>query len=304
MKHSKQLLILPFDHRSSFSKTLMGYDEKRLTASQHNKISYMKNVVFEGFIEYAKKYKKNKDEFGILVDEEYGKSILKRANQMGVMSCSPSEKSGQKVFQLDYGSKFKGHIERVNPAYVKVLVRYNPGNKKDNKIQLERLKKLDSYCRKTDRQFLFELLVPPTENELKTLGKKRYDKTKRITNTIKALEELSKELYVDVWKLEGFDSKKAWQDIISALNKKTINKDFSIVVLGRGENKDHVIKWLKIASKFHEINGFAVGRTIFMQPLIELKEGKINRSKAIKKISDNFRFFVNLWLKEKNIQLS
>jgi hypothetical protein len=41
-----QSLILPFDHRSSFSKTLLGFKGK-LTSSQSKKITQLKRMVFE-----------------------------------------------------------------------------------------------------------------------------------------------------------------------------------------------------------------------------------------------------------------
>lgn len=302
MKHKKQLLILPFDHRSSFSKKLMGYEGK-LRNIQVEAIAKMKRIVFDGFRKVASGYRE-RDNFGILVDEQFGASILKDALKMKVQTCSPVEKSGQEVFDFEYGSKFRAHIEKMNPTNVKCLVRYNPANRKENRMQLKRLKQLSDYCNKTGRRLLFELLVPPTKRELKEAGsKKRYDRTKRIINTIKALKEIDKELYVDVWKLEGFDTAKAWKDIILAIKQGQNPGDFEIIVLGRGEDKAKVIEWLKLAARFPEITGFAVGRTIFFQPLKQFKEKKITRAKAVDKIAANYRFFVNLWLREKKIKL-
>lgn len=303
MKHKRQLMILPFDHRSSFSKKLMGFGEN-LTDTQVKAVQRVKKVVYDGFKKTISKYK-DKSDFGMLVDEQFGSSILKDASKKDFKACCPVEKSGQKEFQFEYGNQFGKHIEEVNPDNVKVLVRYNPANKELNKRQLKRLKRLSDYCMKTDRKLLFELLVPPSRAELKKFhgNKKTYDHKKRAQDTVKAIKEISKELYVDVWKLEGEDTLKAWKDIISAIRTGQNKDDFSIVVLGRGENKQKVIEWLKIAAKFPKVNGFAVGRTIFFKPLQEYKEMKINRDKAVDKISRNFSYFVNLWLKEKKIKL-
>jgi myo-inositol catabolism protein IolC len=303
LNHRKQLLILPFDHRGSFSSKLMGFKGK-LTPLQIKKISAMKMVVFDAFEHYIAHYHE-KNEFGILVDEQFGEDIIEDANDIGVETACPVEKSGQEEFDFEYGKKFRDHIEEMDPSHVKCLVRYNPNNKAMNKRQLARLKLLSDHCIATKRKLLFELLVPPTEKELKAVNgdKKKYDQGKRITNTILALKEISKALYVDVWKLEGMDSKKAWQDMIKAI-KQGKNKDyFSIIVLGRGENKAKVIEWLKLAAKFKEITGFAVGRTIFFQPLRDYKDQKITRATAVNRISNNFKFFVKLWLKEKKIKL-
>jgi myo-inositol catabolism protein IolC len=158
---------------------------------------------------------------------------------------------------------------------------------------------------KTNRELLFELLVPPTKAELKAVGgnKKKYDRGKRAINTVKAIKEIGKHLYVDIWKLEGFDKAKQWQDIIDAITLSQNPDDFGIVLLGRGETKKKVISWLKLGAKFQKITGFAVGRTVFFDPLVELKEKKITRKQAVDKIAKEFGFFVNLWLKEKGIKL-
>lgn len=303
MKHKKQLMILPFDHRSSFTKTLMGY-EGGLSQTQVKNVKGMKDVVFDAFRKVVSGYEE-KDNFGILVDEQFGREIYHRAQKMGVATCETIEKSGKKEFDFEYGAKFRQHIEKVDPTYVKVLVRYNPANKEINKRQLPRLKRLSDYCMKTNRLLLFELLVPPTEKELKAVkgNKKAYDRKKRVENTAKALKELGKVLYVDIWKLEGFDTKKGWQTIIDAIRTGWNDDDFGIVVLGRGENQKKVESWLKLAAGFSEITGFAVGRTIFFDPLVRYRDKKITRVRAVDSIARNYRYFVNLWLKAKGIKL-
>jgi 5-dehydro-2-deoxygluconokinase len=60
-----------------------------------------------------------------------------------------------------------------------------------------------------------------------------------------------------------------------------------------------VQKWLKVGAKIPGIIGFAVGRTIFWQPLVEHKTGKISRNEAIERIAQNYTEFSNLWLNER-----
>ena len=73
----------------------------------------------------------------------------------------PVEKSGQNEFDFQYGDEFGEHIERFDPDFSKVLVRYNPdGDAEMNTRQMERLKRLSDWLHEHDRKFLFELLVP------------------------------------------------------------------------------------------------------------------------------------------------
>ena len=55
----------------------------------------------------------------------------------------PVEKSGQNEFDFEYGDDFGAHIEKFDPDFSKVLVRYNPDDDAEmNERQLARLKRL------------------------------------------------------------------------------------------------------------------------------------------------------------------
>jgi len=60
-----------------------------------------------------------------------------------------------------------------------------------------------------------------------------------------------------------------------------------------------VEKWLKTGSSIPGVIGFAVGRTISWDPLVELKMRRIAPHTAIEKIAQNYLDFVNLWQREK-----
>ena len=68
--------------------------------------------------------------------------------------------------------------------------------------------------------------------------------------------------------------------------------------MGRGESKEKVQEWLKVGAKIPGIIGFAVGRTIFWQPLADYRAGKINRKEAVEKVAQNYIEFTELWLNE------
>ncbi|NCN07329.1 DUF2090 domain-containing protein [Candidatus Falkowbacteria bacterium] len=292
----KQLLILPFDHRSSFSKNILGISGK-LNLKQKKEISDLKKIIFEGFLTVYKKYD-IKDYFGILVDEEYGLSVLKQAKKNKAIVCLPVEKSGQKELKFEYGSAFGLHIKKINPDYVKVLVRYNPLNKEVNKKQLARLKTLGDFCAKNNYKIILELLVPPTEYDLKkSKTEDKYNNTLRLKRSVGAIKEIKKFLAVDTWKLEYF-SQAGWRKII-----RTVGKNSKIILLGRGENKAVVDGWIEDAAGFSQIVGFAIGRTIFLEELKKYHAGKITKKTAILKISNNFDYFVKLWAKHKGFEL-
>jgi 5-dehydro-2-deoxygluconokinase len=290
----KQLMILPFDHRASFYRDILGV--LKPTAADNKRVIELKNMVYDAFNKIRNKHLEQAEAFGILVDEEYGTSILKDAIKNKVTFLLTTEKSGQDEYKFEYGNAFGQHIKKFNPTFVKALVRYNPENKEINSKQLKRLKQLSDWCVKNKCQFLVELLVPPTENDLKKVktAKAFYNSDLRFNKTVKAIKEMRRVLKVDVWKLEGFNSAQ-WKSIVSAAGKRA-----KIIILGRGESEKQVLAWLKASALYEQIVGFAIGRTIFEQPLKDYVNKQISKEKAVQQIAANYAKYVDIWLKLKN----
>ncbi|MFA5368812.1 MAG: DUF2090 domain-containing protein [Candidatus Paceibacterota bacterium] len=286
----KNLFILPFDHRSSFFKNIMGIKGK---PSQKNiqQAKELKKIIFNGFLAGIQGFK-NKKDFGILIDEKTGDEIISKAKKEKIIICLPVEKSGHS-FDFEYGNNFGEHIKKIKPNFIKALIRYNPENISLNKKQLKKIKLLDDFCKKNKYPLIIELLVPPTPNDLKIYGIKKYEQKIRIIKTIEAIKEIQNISIPTIWKLEGFN-KKDWLKIIDTTRKS------KIIVLGRGESTQNVIKWLSDASLFDEIIGFAVGRTVFAEPLISYLNGDISKNEASLWIAVKFSFFVDLWQKKKS----
>ena len=213
----KELLILAFDHRASFLEKMFGIKGRQPTAEEKRQIEDYKKIVFEGF-KLSIKTKVPKEIAGLLVDEEFGSSVLHEAKKEGLAFAMPVEKSGQDEFDFDYGDKFAKHIEDFDPTFVKVLVRYNPeGDAALNKRQLARLKKLSDYLAQKKRAFLFELIVPSTVAQLAKLGgsKEKYDqelRPKLMVDSIKEIQDAGVE--PAIWKLEGVDKPESAKAVV------------------------------------------------------------------------------------------
>src|SRR5207237_7812230 len=149
---------------------------------------------------------------GVLVDEQFGSNIPAQAREHGLKLAMPVEKSGQNEFDFDYGEDFGAHIEKFDPDFAKVLVRYNSDDPdaEMNQRQLGRLKQLADWLHEHDRKFLFELLVPATDEQLASVGgdSDRYDAEPRPDLMRRAIEELQNfGAEVDIWKIEGVDER-------------------------------------------------------------------------------------------------
>ena len=224
----------------------------------------------------------------ILMDQKYGGELLADANERRITTCTSVEKSGQPEFDFEYGDDFGRRLEDASPTFAKTLVRYNP--EEDNQNQRRRLKVLSDYAHSADYKFMLELLVPATEGQLESVGQDRhaYDLGVRPQLTIRTIEELQRAgIEPDVWKLEGMDDPGAASNVVTQARAGGRDK-VGIIVLGRGEDEKRVHDWLAIGARTEGFIGFAVGRTVFWQPLVDYKNESISRADAVGRIAGNY----------------
>jgi myo-inositol catabolism protein IolC len=289
----KQLYVMPFDHRGSFQTKMFGWNGT-LSPEQTEEIANTKRVIYDGF-RTAVANGVPRDKAAILVDEQFGASILRDAAAEGYMTACPAEKSGQDEFEFEYGEDFGKHIEAFQPTFCKVLVRYNPeGDEALNRRQSERLKRLSEYLHGNgESRFLFELLVPPEKEQLTRLrgDKKVYDAEMRprlMAGAVRQLQDAGVE--PDVWKVEGLDRREDCERMV-AIARRNGRGNVSCIVLGRGEDEKKVHEWLTVAASVPGFIGFAVGRTVFWEPLVSWRAGKITREEAASEIADRYSTF-------------
>jgi len=297
--YDKPLYIQPFDHRGSFQTKMFGW-KGTLTEEQIAQIAAAKQVIYDGF-KAALAAGVPKEKAGILVDEQFGAAILRDAAAKGYTTACPAEKSGQDEFDFEYGEDFGKHIEAFNPTFCKVLVRYNPeGDEALNRKQSARLKLLSDYLHsESHRLFMFELLVPAEKAQLERVNgdKKAYDLEIRpglMAQTIEQLQDAGVE--ADVWKIEGLDRREDCEKIVKVAHRKGRDK-VGCIILGRGEDDQKVYEWLTTAAKVPGFIGFAVGRTVFWEPLVEWRDKKITREAAVTEIARRYRGFVDVFEK-------
>jgi myo-inositol catabolism protein IolC len=297
--YDKPLYILPFDHRGSFQTKMFGW-KGDLTEEQTAQIAAAKHVIYDGF-KVAVKGGVPKEKAGILVDEQFGAAILRDAAKNGYSTSCPAEKSGQDEFDFEYGEDFAKHIEAFNPTFCKVLVRYNPeGEKALNQRQAARLKRLSDYLHgKGKSKFMFELLVPAEKAQLDRLkgDKKAYDRELRPGLMVRSIQDLQDAgIEADVWKIEGLDRREDCVRIVEAARRNGRNQ-VGCIVLGRGEDDTKVREWLAIAAPVPGFIGFAVGRTTFWDPLMDMRAGKMTKEAAATEIARRYREWVDIFEK-------
>jgi myo-inositol catabolism protein IolC len=293
-----KLYILAFDHRGSFQKKMFGIQGDP-TPEQTDAIADAKHLIFEGLLK-ASQQGAEPGVTGCLVDEQFGapKRIPEQAKERGLILSMPVEKSGVDEFDFEYGEDFGAHIERFDPEFSKVLVRYNPGGDAQmNERQAGRLKRLGDWLHEHDRKFLFELLVPAEDAQLEQVGgdSERYDAELRPGLMRQAIVELQDAgVEADIWKIEGIDTQEDCE-LIARTARREGRDGVICVVLGRGADDEKVDHWLRQGAPVEGYAGFAIGRTIWWDGLKGFLDGDLEREDAAQQVADNYMRFVRVY---------
>jgi myo-inositol catabolism protein IolC len=294
--YDQKLYILAFDHRGSFQKKFFGIQGEP-DDEQTAIIADAKHLIFEGLLQAASSGADGAAT-GVLVDEQFGSTVPAEAHEKGLKLAMPAERSGQNMFDFQYGEDFGEHILSPNPDFTKVLVRYNPdGDAEENAVQLKKLKRLSDWLKQHDRKFLFELLVPAEEAQLASVGgdSDRYDAELRPELMRRAIEEIQNAgIEADIWKIEGVDERSDCE-MLAAQTRVGGRDGVACVVLGRGANDDKVDHWLTQAAPVEGFIGFAIGRSIWWDPLKAYVEGKIDRAAGAAQIAENYLRFISVY---------
>jgi 5-dehydro-2-deoxygluconokinase len=127
----------------------------------------------------------------------------------------------------------------------------------------------------------------------------RYDAELRpelMRRTIAAIQDAGIE--VDIWKIEGVDERADCEMLVA--QARTGGRDGVVcVVLGRGADDAKVDQWLQAAAPVDGYIGFAIGRSIWWDPLKAYVDGKIDRASGARKIAENYLRFVAVYERAK-----
>jgi myo-inositol catabolism protein IolC len=287
---------MAFDHRGSFEHGLFGATPP-VSAEVHDGIVRAKEIIYDAHLQ-ALADGAPASACGVLVDEEFGAGVARRAKEEGVPLAMPVEKSGQDEFEFQYGGDFGAHIEEFDPTFAKVLVRYNPeGDAAVNRRQTAQLATLSRWLRKRDRKFLFELLVPATTAQLDRVDghQREYDRQLRPRLVIEVIAAMqAADVEPDVWKIEGLDDPKDCEAVVA--QARTDGRDgVTCIVLGRGADEPQVIEWVRIGAAVEGFDGFAVGRTLWQDALQDFLAGKSSRLEAVYRIASRYRDVIDAY---------
>src|SRR5213079_208852 len=111
----------------------------------------------------------------------------------------------------------------------------------------------------------------------------------------RAIEEIQNVgIEADIWKIEGVDQRSDAEML--AEQTRTGGRDGVVcVLLGRGASDEKVDHWLRQAAPVEGFIGFAIGRSIWGDPLTGFLNGSLEREAATRQVADNYLRFVKVY---------
>ena len=293
-----QLFILPCDHRDIL-RALWDAHHPRGFVQGDQWVTYAKHVVLDGLLMAVQDGVKLSD-VALLMDEELGAAVLERARDRKVSRFVPTDDGTVGDYVLQYGADFPKHIEAVDPDYVQTLINYNPESP-EAAAQASRIAPLFKWLGTQSRQFMLELQVLPTEQQISSAGGREAWVSKTRPGLIrKAVSELKDQgARPDVWKLEPMPDVQQYERTIEAIRSEGCQNAVA-VVLGGGATTEAVDDSLRRCAKVDGFIGFAVGRSVWADGLQRLAKGDCDGPAAAKSIGDNFRHFTHVFSKAKS----
>ncbi|WP_374008339.1 2-deoxy-5-keto-D-gluconate 6-phosphate aldolase domain-containing protein [Leifsonia sp. LS-T14] len=287
------LFILAMDHRDSLAKKVYGIAGDP-TPDERIRIAADKLAVFEGAAAAIGGLPEGRP--GVLVDERYGAEVARSARQAGFTLIMPIERSGQDFFQLEYGgfdsSEWLDHLARFGPDAAKVLVRDNPGfDDEKRRLQQDHLALVSARLREARIPLIIELLVPdasptPTDD---------YDDAIRPGLTVELLREFHAHgVEPDIWKLEGYNAALD-AAMVAAAAREGGRSHVGCIVLGRDSDEPHLDHWLQVAASIDGFVGYAVGRSIWEQPLADELAGRIDGSELQRRVGESYLHYSHVY---------
>lgn len=276
--------MVAFDHRDSFERSLCRLGVNSGPARR----ARLKLTIWRGVSRVLSGVPAG-GSAAILVDRGHGR-IATEAADAGVAVAVALEASGHRQLQAEASpSVLTADLRTLRASFGKVLIRWHPREPASSKRhQLEALRKLDEAVKAAGARLLLELLVPPDPLD-HAAGGSRPDWEQAVLPRLQHAavgEILAAGVAPALWKIQGHpntDAAAALADLVGSARP-----DASILVLGGGSEIAGLRRLFSCRAGSERFNGFAVGRSIWWNPISALCRGDVTESEACRTVGERF----------------
>jgi 5-dehydro-2-deoxygluconokinase len=230
--------------------------------------------------------------YGMLLDEKYGReAMFEYARHSFSWLGRPVELPGSRPLRFEFGQDIGSQlVEWPVDHCIKCLCFYHPDDPEPLKReQQEKLRALYDAARRVGRELLVEIIA----GKHGVLGE---DTISRAMDELYALG-----IKPDWWKLEPQASISSWRRIEAVIAR---NDPWcrGVVLLGLEAPQVDLERAFAATADIGIVKGFAVGRTIFIEPAEQWLSGKIDDETAISMMADRFGRLTQAWLAARGLK--
>lgn len=290
------ILMLAFDHRTSAAEKLFG--ASALSPDDASRLAEAKTLIAKSAISTVS-HTGSESEVSILADPEYGLGAVAEAHEAGTPVALALERSGLRELSLLDGELLAAALDGAAPVrWGKVLVRWNPGDSEDRKTaNLRALESARTLCQSKGIEFLLELIVPATSADMELAGGSEDGFWRELLRfrLPEAVWELTRRLGPPhLWKIQGVESPAVCRAVAEAATQDGTTP--RIVVLGAAADRAQISRWFHSSAAASAYCGFAIGRSIWENPIRNWLLGRAGREQTERLIASSFLQYVDDYL--------
>jgi 5-dehydro-2-deoxygluconokinase len=272
------LHIFAFDHRSQFYELACecGADESRLP--------HLKQLLVQA-VAKAERELGLQHRIGVLIDQRYGQDALNAATGRGWWIGRPVELPGSQPLEFEYGRSVGSQLQQWPLEHtVKCLVAFDPDGTPESRLEQEtQLLTLYGAVKQSGHELLLEV-IPPARATNGTPGERVVRAMKRIYNL---------GIRPEWWKLKPLAAHE-WA-AVDALIAERDPYCRGVVLLGLNAPFDELAEGFAAAAHSASCRGFAVGRSLFVEPASAWLNGEIDDTTLIERAAHQFTTLAGLW---------
>jgi len=229
-------------------------------------------------------------EVGIIADEESGRMILRDAAVRGfTTACAIGTIDDPRT---DADAAAVAHARACSATYWKVGIHYNPDGPGLSKTrQVVRMRRFSELVlQPAGVPLMCDLVVPPTAAQIAS-GIWNFDRSLLPALTVRAMREmLDAGVEPDVWVIEGFDRRDAYERVVEAAARGARPAGCFVRAAGHGDETTR--HRMAVGLSVTGIVGVILGRAPFWEPAVEWMGGRRTRATAVATVAARVRSWV------------
>ncbi|ATE72192.1 bifunctional 5-dehydro-2-deoxygluconokinase/5-dehydro-2-deoxyphosphogluconate aldolase [Lysobacter capsici] len=279
------LHVFAFDHRSQL------FELARECGAPESRLPRLKSLLVQA-VERAERSLDLHGRIGLLCDETYGQDALDAATGRRWWIGRPVEMPGSNPLEFEYGRSIGTQLSRWPLEHVvKCLVQFDPDGDARTRIEQEtQLRGLYDAVRASGHELLLEV-IPPADSEGRRGGERVLRSLKRIYNL---------GIRPQWWKLAPLPMRD-W-DALDALIEERDPYCRGVLLLGLNAPFAELAEGFAAASRSRSCRGFAVGRSIFVEPARAWLRGDIDDETLVARACAGFAELAALWARSRQVR--